>query len=36
MIARLFLDLTDYATFRRMIWKPVYETIAKKFKVADW
>jgi 2-polyprenyl-3-methyl-5-hydroxy-6-metoxy-1,4-benzoquinol methylase len=36
MIARLFLDLTDYAAFRRMIWKPVYETIAKKFKVADW
>ena len=36
MIARLFLNLTDYAAFRRIIWKPVYETIAKKFKVADW
>ncbi|HEY5408061.1 MAG TPA: class I SAM-dependent methyltransferase [Ginsengibacter sp.] len=36
MIARLFLDLTDYPAFRRIIWKPVYETIAKKFKVADW
>ena len=36
MLARLFLDLTEYPAFRRMIWKPVYETIAKKFKVADW
>jgi ubiquinone/menaquinone biosynthesis C-methylase UbiE len=36
MIARIFLDLTDYPAFRRIIWKPVYETIAKKFKVADW
>lgn len=36
MIAKLFLDLTDYPAFRRIIWKPVYETIAKKFKVADW
>lgn len=36
MLARLFLDLTDYPAFRRIIWKPVYETIAKNFKVADW
>ena len=36
MIARLFLDLTDYPAFRRIIWKPVYEAIARKFKVADW
>ena len=36
MIAKLFLDLTDYPAFRRIIWKPVYETIAKKFKVPDW
>ena len=36
MIARLFLGLTDYPTFRRIIWKPIYETIAWKFKVADW
>ncbi len=36
MVAKLFLDLTDYPTFRRIIWKPVYETIAKKFKIADW
>ncbi len=36
MLAKLFLDLTDYPAFRRIIWKPVYEIIAKKFKVADW
>ena len=36
MIAKLFLSLTDYPVFRRIIWKPVYETIAKKFKVANW
>ena len=36
MIAKLFLDLTDYPAFRRIIWKPVYEIIAKKFKVPDW
>ncbi len=36
MIARLFLELTEYPAFRRIIWKPVYETVAKKFKVADW
>src|SRR5437870_13390076 len=36
MIARLFLKLTDYPAFRRIIWKPVYETLAKRIKVADW
>jgi ubiquinone/menaquinone biosynthesis C-methylase UbiE len=36
MIAELFLKLTDYPVFRRIIWKPVYETIAKKIKVEDW
>ena len=36
MIAKLFLGLTDYPAFRRIIWKPIYETIAKRFKVADW
>ena len=35
MIAQLFLNLTDYPAFRRVIWKPVYETIAK-IKVEDW
>lgn len=36
MIAQLFLKLTDYPAFRRIIWKPIYETMAKKIKAADW
>lgn len=36
MIANLFLNLTDYPAFRRIIWKPVYETMAKKIKVTNW
>lgn len=36
MISQLFLSLTDYPFFRRIIWKPVYELLAKKFKVKDW
>jgi ubiquinone/menaquinone biosynthesis C-methylase UbiE len=35
MIAQLFLNLTDYPAFRRIIWKPVYEIIAK-IKAPDW
>lgn len=36
MIAQSFLKLTDYPAFRRIIWKPVYETLAKKINVPDW
>ena len=36
MIARLFLALTDYPAFRRIIWKPLYEMLAKKIQVEDW
>lgn len=36
MIGQLFLSLTDYPFFRRIIWKPIYEMLAKKFKVKDW
>lgn len=36
MIARLFLTLTDYPVFRRLLWKPVYEILAKSFKSKDW
>ena len=36
MVAKLFLSLTDYPFFRRMIWKPVYEVLAKNFKIQDW
>ncbi|HUS01189.1 MAG TPA: class I SAM-dependent methyltransferase [Chitinophagaceae bacterium] len=36
MIAPLFLKLTEFPAFRRIIWKPVYETIAKKIKAPHW
>ncbi|MDB5248013.1 MAG: class SAM-dependent methyltransferase [Segetibacter sp.] len=36
MLAKIFLKLTDYPFFRRLIWKPVYELLSKKFKVKDW
>jgi len=36
MIADFFLNLTSYPVFRRMIWKTVYETMAKKIKAPDW
>ena len=36
MIAKLFLKLTDYPAFRRTIWKPVYEILAKRIRVANW
>jgi ubiquinone/menaquinone biosynthesis C-methylase UbiE len=36
MIGKIFLSLTDYPFFRRIIWKPIYEILAKKFQVRDW
>ena len=36
MIADIFLSLTDYPFFRRLIWKPIYETLAKRFQIDDW
>ncbi|MEO6220975.1 MAG: class I SAM-dependent methyltransferase [Ginsengibacter sp.] len=36
MIARLFLNLTEYPAFRRFIWKPVYEIMAKRITIPDW
>jgi ubiquinone/menaquinone biosynthesis C-methylase UbiE len=36
MITRLFLKLTDYPAFRRLLWKPIYEMLARRFKVKDW
>ncbi len=36
MISRLFLKLTDYPAFRRLLRKPIYELLAKRFKVKDW
>src|SRR4051812_44052429 len=36
MVAKILLSLTDYSFFRRLIWKPFYETMAKKFRIEDW
>jgi ubiquinone/menaquinone biosynthesis C-methylase UbiE len=36
MIAKIFLSLTDYPAFRRMMWKPIYEWLARKFDFNDW
>ncbi|HWC53242.1 MAG TPA: class I SAM-dependent methyltransferase [Chitinophagaceae bacterium] len=36
MIAKIFLNLTDYPFFRRLVWKPIYEVLAKNFKIKDW
>jgi ubiquinone/menaquinone biosynthesis C-methylase UbiE len=36
MVAKLFLSLTDYPFFRRIIWKPFYNVLAKKFRIQDW
>jgi ubiquinone/menaquinone biosynthesis C-methylase UbiE len=36
MIAYIFLSLTDYPFFRRLIWKPIYENLAKRFKTEGW
>jgi ubiquinone/menaquinone biosynthesis C-methylase UbiE len=36
MFTSIFLKLTDYPAFRRIIWKQVYELLARKFKVRDW
>jgi ubiquinone/menaquinone biosynthesis C-methylase UbiE len=36
MVAKAFLSLTEYPAFRRMIWKPVYEGLARHFQINDW
>jgi ubiquinone/menaquinone biosynthesis C-methylase UbiE len=36
MLAKIFLNLTDYPLFRRIMWKPIYEWLAKKFDFNDW
>jgi ubiquinone/menaquinone biosynthesis C-methylase UbiE len=33
---RLFLKLTDFGLFRRLIWKPIYNRLAKRVAVQDW
>ncbi len=36
MLAKLFLDLTEYPWFRRAVWKPIYNHLAKKFPYENW
>ncbi len=36
MISRIFLELTEYAWFRRLVWKPVYQALASKFQTDTW
>jgi len=36
MISRLFLELTEFAWFRRLVWKPVYQALAAKFPTDTW
>lgn len=36
MVADLFLAMTEYPFFRRLVWKPIYELLAKKFENPDW
>ncbi len=36
MIANLFLNLTEYAFFRRLVWKPIYESLAWLFPYDSW
>src|SRR6201986_602387 len=36
MIAKIFLSLTDYPIFRRIMWKPIYQWLAKKFDFDEW
>jgi len=36
MLAKLFLVLTDHPVFRRIVWKPIYEWLARKFDFDDW
>lgn len=36
MISKLFLELTEYAWFRRLVWKPVYQMLASKFPTDTW
>lgn len=36
MLAKLFLDLTEYPWFRRAVWKPIYNHLAKKFPYEHW
>jgi len=36
MFAKLFLELTEYAFFRRLVWKPIYEMLARVLPLSEW
>jgi ubiquinone/menaquinone biosynthesis C-methylase UbiE len=36
MIIKFFLSLTDHPAVRRIVWKPIYEMLAKRFNAPDW
>lgn len=36
MISGIFLELTKYAWFRRLVWKPVYQILASRFHAETW
>lgn len=36
MFAKLFLELTEYAFFRRIVWKPIYEMLARVLPLSEW
>ena len=36
MLAKIFLELTEFSWFRRVAWKPIYNHLAKQFPFDDW
>lgn len=36
MVAKILLSITDYPIVRKIMWKPFYEILAKKFRIVDW
>lgn len=36
MLAKLFLELTEFAFFRRLVWKPIYEMLARVLPLSEW
>jgi len=36
MLAKIFLELTEFSWFRRVAWKPIYNRLAKQFPFDDW
>ncbi|MBS1920925.1 MAG: hypothetical protein JST17_11790 [Bacteroidetes bacterium] len=36
MIAKAFLNLTDYPFFRRLVWKTIYEAMTINLKIFNW